>query len=136
MSRSRAGRASGLAFDAIVVEGALIAPAMLARIAQHQADLQKDADYNIPKGLTLRDEVARYFRIAQAMFRELTVTETPSTTATVNFVENLLREVSVSRLFTVWARALLKIDNSRSHLRVSVGAFPWWWSRLLTILIA
>jgi len=93
MSRSRAGRTSGLAFNAIVVEGALIAPSMLARIAQHQADAQKDADYNIPKGLTLRDEIARYFRIGQAMFQELTVTETPSATTTVNFVEKLLREV-------------------------------------------
>jgi hypothetical protein len=93
MSRSRGGRRSGLTFDAIAVEGALIAPAMLARIAQHQADAQKDADYNIPKGLTLRDEIARYFRIGQAMFRELTVTETPSTAATVNFIEKLLREV-------------------------------------------
>jgi hypothetical protein len=93
MSRSRAGRRSGLTFDAIAVEGALIAPAMLARIAQHQADAQKDADYNIPKGLTLRDEIARYFRISQAMFRELTATETPSTAATVSFVEKLLREV-------------------------------------------
>jgi hypothetical protein len=93
MSRSGAGRTSGLTFDAIVVEGALIAPSMLARVAQHQADAQKDADYNIPKGLTLRDEIARYFRIGQAMFQELTVTETPSATATVNFVERLLREV-------------------------------------------
>jgi len=93
MSRFRPRRTSGLAFNAITVEGALIAPAMLARIAQRQADAQKDADYKIPKGLTLRDEIARYFRIGQAMFRELTVTETPSTTATVNFVENLLREV-------------------------------------------
>lgn len=93
MSRSRTGRTSGLTFNAIVVEGALIAPAMLARVAQHQADAQKDADYNIPKGLTLRDEIARYFRIGQAMFQELTVTETPSATATVNFVDKLLREV-------------------------------------------
>jgi hypothetical protein len=93
MSRSRVGRTSGLTFDAIAVEGALIAPAMLARIAQHQADVQKDADYNVPKGLTLRDEIARYFRIGQAMFRELTATERPSTAATVSFVEKLLREV-------------------------------------------
>ena len=93
MTRSRAGRTSGLTFTAIAVEGALIAPAMLARIAQHQADAQKDADYNIPKGLTLRDEIARYFRIGQAMFQELMVTKTPSATTTVNFVEKLLREV-------------------------------------------
>src|SRR5262249_22829303 len=66
---------------------------MLARIAQHQAGGQTDADYGIPKGLTLRDEIARYFRIGQAMFKELMVTDTPSKTATVNFVEKLLRDV-------------------------------------------
>jgi hypothetical protein len=75
------------------VEGALISSAMLARIAQHQADGQTDADYGVPKGLTLRDEIARYFRIGQAMFKELMVTETPSSAATVNFVEKLLRGV-------------------------------------------
>ena len=35
--RARTDRTAALAFDAITVEGALIAPAMLARIAQHQA---------------------------------------------------------------------------------------------------
>ena len=93
MARARTDRTSALAFDAITVEGALISPAMLARIAQHQADGQTDTDYGIPKGLTLRDEIARYFRIGQALFKELTVTDTPSTTATVNFIEKLLRDV-------------------------------------------
>lgn len=93
MARVHRDHTSGAAFDAITVEGALISPAMLARIAQHQAGVQTEADYGIPKGLTLRDEIARYFRIGQAMFRELTVTKTPSTLATVNFVERLLRDV-------------------------------------------
>ena len=90
---ARAVRPSMLAFDAITVEGALIAPAMLARIAQHQAGGQSDADYDIPKGLTLRDEIARYFRIGQAMFLALAASDTPSTTATVSFVEKLLHDV-------------------------------------------
>jgi hypothetical protein len=93
MARARADRTSSLAFDAITVEGALISPAMLARIAQHQADGQTDTDYGIPKGLTLRDEIARYFRIGQALFKELTVTDTPSTTATTNFIEKLLHDM-------------------------------------------
>ena len=33
-----------------------------------EAEGQTDADYRIPKGLTLRDEIARYFRIGQALF--------------------------------------------------------------------
>jgi hypothetical protein len=93
MARTRNDRTAALAFDAITVEGALIAPAMLARIAQHQAGAQTEADYIVPKGLTLRDEIARYFRIGQAMFRDLTASETPSLKATINFIEKLLRDV-------------------------------------------
>jgi hypothetical protein len=93
MALARTDRTPALAFDAITVEGALISPAVVARIAQHRADGQTDADYGVPKGLTLRDEIARYFRIGQAMFKELMVTETPSPSATVNFVERLLRDV-------------------------------------------
>jgi hypothetical protein len=93
MAHARTDPTSALAFDAIAVEGALISPPMLARIAQRQAGGQTEADYEIPKGLTLRDEVARYFRIGQAMFIELMVSETPSAAATVNFVEKLMRDV-------------------------------------------
>src|SRR5271166_2653243 len=74
------------AFDAIEIEGVLIAPAMLAKIAACQADGQTDASYCIPKGLTLRDEIARYFRIGQAQFRDFAKLDSPSTTATKAFV--------------------------------------------------
>ena len=89
----RKAHAAALAFDAITVEGALIAPAMLARIAERSAAEQTDRDYNIPKGLTLRDEIARYFRIGQALFAELFASPTPSAAATTRFVEALLRDV-------------------------------------------
>jgi hypothetical protein len=92
MARARTARAAPVAFDAISVEGALIAPAMLARIAQHQTGGQAETDYAIPKGLTLRDEIARYFRIGQAMFKDLTAGETPSLAATTRFAEKLLRD--------------------------------------------
>ena len=59
MARARTDRTSALAFDAITVEGALISPAMLARIAQHQAEGQNDTDYGIPKGLTLATRLPR-----------------------------------------------------------------------------
>jgi hypothetical protein len=79
--------------DAIILEGGLIRPAVLARIATQRADQQSDGDYSIPKGLTLRDEIARYFRIGQALFAELHANPTPSTRSTVNFVEALFRDV-------------------------------------------
>lgn len=80
-------------FDAFTLEGTLIAPAMLARIAAHATEGQKEADYAIPKGLSLRDEIARYFRIGQALSRDFTAHETPSAAATVKFIEALLRDV-------------------------------------------
>jgi N-6 DNA Methylase len=107
MARVRNSRASALAFDAITVEGALISPAMLARIARHDADQQKEPDYFIPKGLTLRDEIARYFRIGQALYAELTASKTPSPAATLSFVEKLLRDTfGFSDLRRVGSRTL------------------------------
>src|SRR6266849_4501404 len=82
-----------LAADAITVEGALIPPAMLARIASQQADGQSEEDYRVPKGLTLRDEIARYFRIGQALFTDLRAGSLPSAGKTIAFVEALLRDV-------------------------------------------
>jgi hypothetical protein len=89
----RKPHAAALAFNALTIEGALIAPAMLSRIAGQKAGGQADSDYNIPKGLTLRDEIARYFRIGQALFRELFAGATPSAAAATRFVEALLRDV-------------------------------------------
>jgi hypothetical protein len=93
MARTRTRRSSALAFDAITVEGALIAPAMLGRIARHEADGQSGADYSVPKGLTLRDEIARYFRIGQALHAEFAAGKSPSLNATITFVEKLLHDV-------------------------------------------
>src|SRR5579883_340314 len=90
---ARSPRTFALAADAITIEGALIAPAMLAKVAAREADGQSDADYRIPKGLTLRDEIARYFRIGQALFAELNASNTPSVGKTVTFAEALLRDV-------------------------------------------
>jgi hypothetical protein len=80
-------------FDAITLEGGLISPAMLTRIAARNAGGQSEADYGVPKGLTLRDEIARYFRIGQAQFKELFASPTPSRNATIGFVDSLLRDV-------------------------------------------
>ncbi len=90
---ARASRNSPIAFDAIAVEGALIAPAMLSRIAALEAGGQGEADYGVPKGLTLRDEIARFFRIGQALFADLTAGAAPSQAASISFAERLLRDV-------------------------------------------
>jgi len=86
-------RKSDFAFDAISLEGSLISPAKLAAVAERKATDQTDADYHIPKGLTLRDETARYFRIGQALFRELFAGAHPSEQAANRFTQELLRDV-------------------------------------------
>jgi hypothetical protein len=64
----RAGKPAQLAFEALAIEGGLLSPDWLARAAQLEAGGQSEADYRIPKGLNLRDEIGRYWRIAQALF--------------------------------------------------------------------
>ena len=60
-----------LAFDALSVEGGIIGAEWLAKVAQLQGVAQEPADYRIPKGLEIRDEIARGWRIAQACFQEM-----------------------------------------------------------------
>jgi hypothetical protein len=64
--RSLRARDTQLAFEAITIEGALLSPEWLAKIAQLKAEHQTDADYRILKGLSLRDEIGRFWRVAQA----------------------------------------------------------------------
>jgi len=59
-------REAQLAFEALSIEGGLLSPDWLSRAAQLTAGAQSESDYCIPKGLNLRDEIGRYWRIAQA----------------------------------------------------------------------
>jgi hypothetical protein len=60
-----------LAFEALSVEGALLTAEWMARVARLGAPNQSEADYGTPKGLNLRDEIGRSWRIAQAHWLEL-----------------------------------------------------------------
>jgi len=88
-------RTSTIAFDAIAVEGALIAPDMLARIAAIEGGEQTEAEYDTPPGLKLRDEIGRYFRIGEALwatFDRLHERDAGGV-VTANFVTQLLSKV-------------------------------------------
>jgi len=91
--RALTPHASSLGLDAITVEGSLIAPAMLAQVAAQPDDDATRSAYRIPKGLALRDEIARSFRIGQALFTDLTASPTPSGAKTTAFAETFLRDV-------------------------------------------
>lgn len=68
--RSPAARGAELAFDAISIEGGLLAADWLSRAAQLKAPQQGPADYGVPKRIELRDEIGRSWRIAQAHWAE------------------------------------------------------------------
>ena len=68
--RGRPGEAR-VAFDALSIEGGLLGAGWLGKVAHLQAAAQEPADYHIPKGLHVRDEIVRSWRIAQACFREM-----------------------------------------------------------------
>ena len=60
---------SGTGFDALRIEGGLLPAEFLHTVAALQAPHQSEADYGIPAGLKLRDEIGRYWRIAHSLWQ-------------------------------------------------------------------
>ncbi len=124
--------AAQLAFEALEIEGGLLAPEWLSHVAQLAAAQQSEPDYRIPKGLNLRDEIGRYWRIAQAHWgdfaRGRAANAEPSALAQ-RFVLTLLREsFGFSSLAavptTVVADRAYPIGFSALGLRVPVVIAP------------
>jgi hypothetical protein len=93
--RPSPARAADLAFDAISIEGGLLAADWLARAAQLKAPQQAPVDYGVPKGIELRDEIGRSWRIAQAHWAEFEAGRTAKAEPDAlsrRFVVSLLRE--------------------------------------------
>lgn len=87
-----------LAFPALSIEGGLLAPDFLNKVAHLEASEQTEADYDIPRGLKLRDEIGRYWKIAQNLWQDFAAkrarTDLNSHTLTVKeLLEPLLRHV-------------------------------------------
>lgn len=59
-----------IGFDALAIEGGLLSPEWLSQVAQLKASQQAEADYDVPRGLNLRDEIGRYWRVAQAAWAD------------------------------------------------------------------
>jgi hypothetical protein len=85
-----------IAFDALQIEGGLLAADWLAKVAQLKAPFQSESDYRVPKGLNLRDEIGRYWRIAQAYWADLSPGRSSGVSSADladQFVVGLLRDV-------------------------------------------
>lgn len=79
---------STVGFDALTIEGGLIAPEMLNRIGAVKAGEQTEADYGLDPGVKIRDEIGFAFSFAEtlwARFRQGGTVE--------RFAEDLLRQV-------------------------------------------
>jgi hypothetical protein len=92
-SRRRSShRTPRLDFAAIEIVGALLTPDIVARIASFESGDQTEEAYDIPPGLKVRDEIARYFRIGEALWHQFDAAKANSPAASERFVLALLKE--------------------------------------------
>ena len=85
-------RPADIGFAALSIEGGLIAPDQVRAIANVQPDQKTAAEYGCPKGTGLRDEITRYFRIAQAHWTTFARIQHPTSRQTAAFVRDLLEQ--------------------------------------------
>lgn len=89
---ARLSRAAELGLDAVTIEGGLIAPEQLQKITAAPATPKLAGSYDCPRGTSLNDEVARYFRIGQALWSDYERIEHKTVTHTARFVQDLLSQ--------------------------------------------
>ena len=92
-TRSRQSRrAARLDFAGLEIVGALLTPDIVARLAAFEANDQTVEGYEIPPGLKLRDEIARFYRIGEALWSRFEASRSQSIAASERFVLDLLRQ--------------------------------------------
>ena len=123
MSKRPRKREAQLAFEALSIEGGLLSPEWLSKVAQLQAGHQADADYRIHKGLNLRDEIGRYWRIAQAHWADFNAgraAKSDPKTLADRFVPALLRDaLGFASLTTVPTAVLQERSFPIGHVALS-----------------
>ena len=90
--RKQTRRSARLDFAAIEVAGGLLPTDVIAQIAAGDAAEQSDQSYNVPKGLKLRDEIARFYQIALSHWQSFEEVKDANTSAPIGFVQSLLSE--------------------------------------------
>lgn len=90
--RKQSRRSARLDFAAIEVVGGLLPTDVIAQIAAGDAAEQSDEDYGIPRGLKLRDEIARFYQIAHAHWESFEAAKGANASAPIGFVQSLLSE--------------------------------------------
>jgi len=80
------------AWPALTLEGNLISPAMIANIDRREAPEQRETDYGLRKGISIREEISLAFRVGQAHYADFLKAGAASAAATTRFVRDFLRE--------------------------------------------
>ena len=96
MKRVRRNHTNALNLPTLHLEGGLFLPDQLEKAALGKASYQKEADYQIPAGLKLKDEYSRAFQIASAQWKHfapnLERQDVDAADITIKFVYDLLRD--------------------------------------------
>ncbi|WP_241674705.1 Eco57I restriction-modification methylase domain-containing protein [Candidatus Methylobacter oryzae] len=96
MKRVRRNHTNALNLPTLQLEGGLFLPDQLEKAALGKANYQKEADYQIPAGLKLKDEYSRAFQIASAQWKHfapnLERQDVDAADVTTKFVQDLLRD--------------------------------------------
>ncbi|WP_085811220.1 N-6 DNA methylase [Sphingomonas sp. TZW2008] len=86
-------RAADIGLAAVHIEGSLIAPAEVLRIARQTPDDKLAIDYGSLKGTDLREKISGLFNVGRATWRGYDQLESPTVQQTAAFARSMLEEV-------------------------------------------
>jgi hypothetical protein len=89
---ARRSSSTELGLVALTIEGGLIAPEQVQKVIAADRTPKTAGSYACPKGTSLGDEIARYFRIAQALWRDYDKAEAKTIARTAQFARDLMTQ--------------------------------------------
>lgn len=89
---ARRSSSTELGLVALTIEGGLIAPEQVQKVIAADRTAKTADSYACPKGTSLGDEIARYFRIAQALWRDYDKAEAKTINRTAQFARDLMTQ--------------------------------------------
>lgn len=89
---ARRSSSTELGLVALTIEGGLIAPEQVQKVIAADRTPKTADSYACPKGTSLGDEIARFFRIGQAIWREYDQADAKTIARTAAFARDLLTQ--------------------------------------------
>jgi hypothetical protein len=89
---ARRSSSTELGLVALTIEGGLIAPEQVQKVIASDRTAKIAESYACPKGTSLGDEIARYFRIGQALWSDYDKAEAKTISRTAQFARDLMTE--------------------------------------------